>query len=161
MVFCIAEIRCAPGSQGPIPTTIKIVKVFGTVSEMLASFPKDLFHSDPDFKGQDVYQVMWDTDEALNLDRSIVRDNKISNTAMWLPESKKIYGETNTIACTPDAAKRSKQKVLAAKRAGMLDPPPGPAQPAAPVDRIREDEIVTEEDGIKIVYRTRHEATYF
>lgn len=125
-LYAIVEVNCAPtGSESyPVPTTMRIARIFADGAEAAREFPEDkLIEPDAEYRGQDVYYVLWRMDEPLNLDRCIVKENTISNTGMWLPASERIFSNTTDLTtvkvAAPDRVKqRAQKKAAALKQAG-------------------------------------------
>lgn len=78
-----------------MPTTIRIARIFADAADAAKSFPSDqIIKADAAYAGQDVYYLLWKTDEPLNIDRCVETGNVLSNCGMWLPADRRIYGET-------------------------------------------------------------------
>jgi hypothetical protein len=124
MAYVIAEISCAPNGQEcyPVPTTFRICKVFGSGQDAAAEFDQDvLWPASDETKGQNVYYVLWKTDEPLNLDRCIQTDNKISNCGMWLSDDQRMYGDVDldTELVAPERLQERAKKRQAAARVAL------------------------------------------
>jgi hypothetical protein len=88
--WALVQINCLPHGNEcyPTPKTFYILRRFNSEKDARLFWPNDVVHTPPEENdGQHVYQVLWDMKGPLNLDRYIVNDNKISNTAMWLPQT--------------------------------------------------------------------------
>lgn len=98
-MWVLLEVKCAPhpADASPVPTTIDIVKLFGSEEEAMAWLvePGDVIHRpDQEFQGQEVYQLVWNLDEPLNLDRSIDNSREVYEVGEWLPSEKRILADT-------------------------------------------------------------------
>lgn len=113
MVYAVVEISCMPNGDEsyPVPTKFRLCKIFGSVDEAKQTFTDDLFYApDSEYVGQDIYYVLWNTDEELNLDRSIVRDNTLSNCGMWLDAEYRVWGDTADMEVTLQPSKRVRER---------------------------------------------------
>ncbi len=126
MAYVCVEVSCSPNgdTRYPVPTTLKIVRIFASAEEATHEFPEDqAFKAESEFTGQDVYYLLWKTDEALNLDRNVVADNTISNVGGWLPDSDRMYTDVSDLAVElipPARIKaRAKERERAQKAAGI------------------------------------------
>lgn len=123
MAYVVAEISCSPNGEErfPVPTTIRICRIFADAADAAAEFESDkLFKAESEFSGQDVYYVLWKLDTQLNLDRSIVQENVISNCGMWLPQNSRIYNEVADLEVEivpPERVKQRAKQRAAAERA--------------------------------------------
>ena len=108
----VLEISCAPTGEEkyPVPTTMRIARVFGTEAEAKAEFSEDQLHgAEGEYVGQNVYYLLWNTAEGLNLDREIVQDNAISFCGSWLPDSERIIGSTDLELCSTEKLRERAQ----------------------------------------------------
>jgi hypothetical protein len=97
MAYVCLEVKCSPTGEEkfPVPTTIRIARIFADAADAAKSFPSDqIIKADAAYAGQDVCYLLWKTDEPLNIDRCVETGNVISNCGMWLPADRRIYGET-------------------------------------------------------------------
>jgi hypothetical protein len=116
-MLCVVEIACKPQGRHlyPVPTTFRIVKFFHKAEDALLW--KDISHAPPPEKpGQNVYQILWDTDTHLFLDRSTTNENLESNTGDWLPESKRIITDTTGIQLEPVAPEKQRERARVKER---------------------------------------------
>lgn len=103
MVWCIVEVSCAPYGETsyPVPTSFRMVKVLASRAEATTEWTGDkLYRAEtdaPEHTGQDVYYLLWNTSEPLNLDRHTVQDNSVSNVGSWLPETKRIESDVRDL----------------------------------------------------------------
>lgn len=101
MVYVLVEVSCAPQGEGsyPVPTTFKLVRVFASRADANAEWNQgDTVHrAEAENAGQDVYYLVWNTSEPLNLDRHTTNTNNTSNCGMWLPDSKRVFSDTTDI----------------------------------------------------------------
>lgn len=101
MVYVLVEVSCAPQGDGsyPVPTTFKLVRVFASRADANADWNQgDIVHrAEAENSGQDVYYLVWNTNEALNLDRHTTNTNNTSNCGMWLPDSNRVFSDTTDI----------------------------------------------------------------
>ena len=100
MALVCLEVSCAPNGEEryPVPTTVKIVRIFADAREAAKEFPDDRIHpAESEYGGQDVYFVLWKTDDPLNIDRCATQGNNISNCGMWLPQSERVYGNVTDL----------------------------------------------------------------
>lgn len=129
----VLEVRCFPhpSDSYPIPTTMKLVKVFATEQEAIADgwATQDRVYNPPEeFAGQQVYQMIWNTDEPVNLDRHIQNTRKVSNVGEWLPESKQIWSDTSDIQLQPIPPERLKERARRREMAQKVAGPKGKAK---------------------------------
>jgi len=113
MAYVVAEISCSPNGDEryPVPTTIRICRIFADAADAAAEFESDkLFKAESEFSGQDVYYVLWKLDTQLNLDRSIIQENIIANCGLWLPQNSRIYNEVADLEVEIVAPERVKQR---------------------------------------------------
>lgn len=92
-MWCVVQINCSPCGNNfmPVPTTMELVRVFKDEAEAARMMTHDrIFPAPREYEGQDVYQLLWNTLEPLNIDRMTNQGRGISNVGMWLPESKRI-----------------------------------------------------------------------
>lgn len=96
MVLVCLEVSCSPTGEDkyPVPTTIRIARIFADAKDVAENFPSDkIIEADSAYVGQNVYYICWNTDEPLNIDRSTETDNVISNCGMWLPAASRVFGD--------------------------------------------------------------------
>lgn len=124
MAYVCVEVSCAPNGEEkyPVPTTLRMVRIFADAREAAQEFTQDqIIKAESEYSGQDIYYLLWKTDEPLNLDRVIVQDNTIHNCGMWLPESERIYNDVSDLEVElipPQRIKqRAKQREMAQRNA--------------------------------------------
>ena len=129
MACVCLEVCCSANGDDkyPVPTTIKIVRIFADEREAAREFPEDqAIKAESEFLGQDIYYLLWKTDEPLNIDRCIIGDNSISNVGMWLPDSERIYTDVSDMGVElvpPQRIKaRAKARELAEKKKQKTKP---------------------------------------
>lgn len=96
MVWALVQVNCAPHGTDrySMPHAFMVLAWFATEAEARAAWPADLVHHpDESLEGQNVYQMLWNTAQPLNLDRSIDNSNKVSNMGAWLPESARMAAD--------------------------------------------------------------------
>uniref|UniRef100_A0A6C0IV10 Uncharacterized protein n=1 Tax=viral metagenome TaxID=1070528 RepID=A0A6C0IV10_9ZZZZ len=127
MAYVAVEVSCSPKGveKYPVPTTIKIAKIFASVAEISREFAEDkIIKAESECTGQDVYYLLWKLDTPLNLDRCIQKDNIISNCGMWLPDSQRLYadGANLNVELVPDEKiqQRARERAAAEKAAQRL-----------------------------------------
>jgi hypothetical protein len=120
MACVCVEVCCSPNGEDKyaVPTTIKIVRIFADTREAAKEFSTDqAFKAESEFAGQDIYYLLWKTDEPLNIDRCIVGDNTISNVGMWLPDSDRIYSDVSDLEVELVPPQRVKARAKVRERA--------------------------------------------
>lgn len=129
MVWAVVEISCAPHGDArySVPTTFRFCKFFASQAAAHREFEQDLlFEAEAEYAGQNVYYVLMNTAEPLNLDRTVVQDNSINNCGSWLPDSERVYGDVTDGALelvpSEKLKKRAKERANAARAAGETGP---------------------------------------
>lgn len=134
MALVCLEISCAPtgDEKYPVPTTIRVARIFATRDEARHEFGDDMiYRPDPEYAGQDVYFCLWDTSEPLNIDRCRAQDNTLSNCGMWLPDTERVYGATDLeVELVPPERIRARKKQKAAVVTGAEADMPGEYVPS-------------------------------
>jgi len=128
MAYVCLEISCQPNGEEayPVPTKIRIARIFSDAVEAAEEFPEDqIIKADTAYSGQDIYYVCWKTDEPLNIDRYLETDNCISNCGMWLPDEQRIFGNVCDLSVELVAparlADRQRKRVAAQRAADAAD----------------------------------------
>ena len=158
MAYVCVEISCAPNGEEkyPVPTTLRIARIFADSKEAAKEFDQDLFYkAEPEVSGQDIYYLLWDTRKPLNLDRFRVHDNSISNCGMWLDDNERIFGdvELNVELIPPERIKvRNRAKAAAVRAEKKVDGKGGDEKkpdrkPKAPAKDAYDDGYHSDEDG--------------
>ncbi len=127
MAYLLVEIACSPvGTEKyPVPTTIRIARIYASADEAASEFPTDQIVPPPsEYRGQSLYYVLWKSDDPLNLDREATEgENIVSNCGMWLEMSKRPTGDVTDLSVElvpPERVKaRAKQRALAQRAAGQ------------------------------------------
>jgi hypothetical protein len=120
MVYAIVEVCCSPNGDEkyPVPTTLQLVRIFSDAREAMQEFPSDqVIKAESEYAGQDIYYLLWNTDEKMNLDRCIQADNVISNVGLWLPENERLYGDVTDLEVELIPPQRIKQRAKQRERA--------------------------------------------
>lgn len=122
MAYVALEVCCSPqgNEKYPTPTTIRIAKIFANADDLTKNFSNDIIiRAESEYIGQDVYYLLWKLDEPLNIDRCTISENRISNCGMWLPDSERIYTESELEVelVPPEIIKQRARQKAAAERA--------------------------------------------
>ncbi len=126
-MWCIVQVSCVPHSEDyyPIPTRMEIVKLYTSKEEALIDWEHgDLVHNPPPHKqGQEVYQLLWDTEEPLKLDRYTSNNRKVPGVGQWLPAAKRILSDVTGVQLQPvppqKLLERSRRRQAAERAAGV------------------------------------------
>lgn len=143
MALVCLEISCSPHGDDkyPVPTKIRVARVFADATQAAREFGDDMmYRADTEYAGQDVYFVLWNTSEELNLDRMRSADNTVSNCGMWLPDSARVYGITDLEVelVPPEKIKARTRKTAKAVREAAAAPVA--EKPENPNDGYHSDE---------------------
>lgn len=132
MPLVCLEVSCAPNGteKYPVPTTIRLARVFAGATDAAKHFDGDLLWApDAEYAGQDVYYVLWDTSEPLNIDRTRNPENIVSNCGHWLSDEQRLYGNTELeVEMVPPEKLRERERMRrAAERTAKKQPGGGGA----------------------------------
>lgn len=126
MVYVVLEVSCMPNGDDkyPVPAKLRLCKAFANHDEAKQAFPEDLFYPpNSEYIGQDIYYVLWNTDEELNIDRSVVRENEPSNCGMWLDAEYRIWDDVSDMQVKLDAPQRVHERYSKKARHRSSAPP--------------------------------------
>lgn len=120
-IVCLEVLCSGHGDDSyPVPTTIRIAQIFASYDQADEEFPEDVLKAPPTHvPGQDVYYVIWDTNEPLNIDRASDKNNVLSNCGSWLPDTERIFADVDLEVemVPPERMEARRRQRAAAKRA--------------------------------------------
>ena len=119
MAYVCVEVCCSPNGDEryPVPTTLRMVAIYANRKEALEKCEDQAIKAQSEFAGQDIYYLLWKTDEPLNIDRNITQDNTISNVGSWLPDSERLYGVVSDLKVELVPPERIKQRAAQREKA--------------------------------------------